>query len=413
MASVPKAMLAPPDRLARDDVRPSQLTARAPRADEGPFDIVVERRPDEIARRWARTTHLATVFQTESWLWAWYATIGRTVGEPVLLSATDRRSGELATMLPLVRRTAGRLRIVEFADHGVSDSNAPVLGPAAPTNAADAQAMWKAMRKALSGADVVRFTKMPPEIEGRANPLTLLPSARRASLTGNILAIDGSWDDYLASLKGMLRKQLRKTWRVFTEHEGATFRRIEDPDEAVCVLAELARQQGARLRTQGEPYRLDEPEFAAFYRSLVAEGVADGSVILTALMHNDEVVAALLGLARGSTYVMVRISAGAEKWGSCSPGRLVIVRTMQMLHAEGFRTFDFSVGDYPYKRRLGARSQPLFDLTAALAPRGLPLLAYDRTKHFVRQRPALRALARRIVKQPRRVAGTAADDDRA
>lgn len=401
-------MLAPPDRIARDDVRASRPAARA---GDARFDIVVERRPDEIARRWARAASSATVFQTESWLWSWYATIGRAVGEPLLLSVIDR-SGELAAMLPLVRRTAGRLRIVEFADHDVSDSNAPVLGPAAPANAADAAAMWEAVRKELD-ADVVRFTKMPPEIGGRANPLTLLPAARLASLTGNVLTIDGSWEDYLASLKGMLRKQLRKTWRVFGERDGTTFRRIDDPDEAVRVLAELTRQQGARLRAQGEPYRLDEPEFAAFYRSLVADGVADGSVVLTALMHDDDVVAALLGLASGNTYVMVRISAANGQWSSCSPGRLVIVQTMQMLHAEGFRVFDFSVGDYPYKRRLGARSQPLFDLTAALTPRGLPLLAYDQAKHFVRQHPALLTLARRIVRPRVHVPPMTADDDRA
>jgi CelD/BcsL family acetyltransferase involved in cellulose biosynthesis len=340
---------------------------------------------------------------------AWYATVGRAAGEPLLLGVTDS-SGQMAAMLPLVRRKVGPLRVVEFADHGVSDGNAPVLGPAAPANAEDAKIMWQAVREALD-ADLVRFTKMPPEIESRVNPLTVLPSVRLASLTGNMLAIEGSWDDYLASLKGMLRKQLRKSWRMFSENEGATFRRIDDPDEAVKVLDSLARQQSARLRAQGEPYRLDEPEFAAFYRNLVAEGVADGSVVLTALMCQGEVIAALLGLARGDTYVMVRISAANGRWSSCSPGRLVIMQTMQMLHAEGFRQFDFSVGDYPYKRRLGARSQPLFDLTEALTWRGLPLLILDRTKQFVRQHPALLALVRRIAKR-KRTARAIADYDR-
>src|SRR5437588_3876742 len=403
-----KPMLATPNRTARDNMRASQPIASTRYVSDASFEIAVDCRPDELVRRWSRTPSQATVFQSESFLWAWYATIGPTVGEALLLSAIDRRTGELAAMLPLVQRAAGRLRIVEFADHCVSDSNAPVLGPAAPSSATEALAMWEAAREVLD-ADLVRFSKMPPEIEGRINPLTLLPSARLAALTGNVLTIDGSWDDYLASLKGMLRKQLRKSWRIFSENDGATFRRIEDPDEAITVFAELARQQGARLRAQGQPYRLDDPEFAAFYRDLVAEGVADGSVVLTVLMQHDDIVATLLGLARGSTYVMVRISAANGRWASCSPGRLVIVQTMQMLHAEGFRVFDFSVGDYPYKRRLGACSQPLFDLTEALTWRGLPLLAYDRAKYFLRQHPALHALARRIGKR-NRVAETAADE---
>src|SRR5947207_3082747 len=138
-----KTMLASSERLAHDDARSSQPCPRA-RLGGARFDVAVDHGPDEFARRWARTASQATVFQTEAWLWAWYATIGPAVGEPLLLSAIDHR-GELAAMLPLVRRTAGRLRIAEFADYCVSDSNAPVLGPAAPTNAADAIGMWAAV----------------------------------------------------------------------------------------------------------------------------------------------------------------------------------------------------------------------------------------------------------------------------
>lgn len=399
-------MLAAYDRLARNGTVP----AIAARATPSRFEIIVERREDDIAQRVANArTAAATAFQNEGWLRTWYATIGRTVGTPLLVTALDRRSGELAAMLPLVLRTDGRLRIVEFADEGVSDANAPILGPAAPQSAVDAQAMWDAMRAALTGTDLVRFTKMPREIEDRVNPLTLLITARSSWLNRNLVAIAGSWEDYLGALKGALRKQLRKSWRLFAQHDGATFRRIDDPDEALSLLATLERQQSARMLAQGQPYRLDEPAFSAFYRTVTAEGVADGSVILTTLMHQDQVVAALLGLARGDTYVMVRISADAGRWANCSPGRLVIVKTMESLHAEGYRLFDFSVGDYPYKRRLGARGEPLFELTAALTPRGLPLLAYDRAKQIVRRYPAIRALARKItLKRP----AAAASDDR-
>src|SRR4051794_5460962 len=106
-----KAMLAPSDRLARADARPAQSIARASQEGDATYDVVVDRHPHELAPRWARTASQATVFQTESWLWAWYATIGCSVGEPLLLSAIDRRSGEPAAMLPLVRRTTGNLRI--------------------------------------------------------------------------------------------------------------------------------------------------------------------------------------------------------------------------------------------------------------------------------------------------------------
>jgi CelD/BcsL family acetyltransferase involved in cellulose biosynthesis len=382
----------PAHRTLPDHARPG-LSGRSGQR----FDVSVARDVGEVVPMLRETPHAATVFQTEQWITAWYATIGRTVGEPRIVTVFDRN--QLVAMFPLVRRRERGVRIIEFADQGVSDSNAPLLGPAAPTTATDAKLMWDAVRRALD-ADVVSFRRMPPQIEGRPNPLALLPATQLSGHPGNVLIIDGSHADYLGSLKGMLRKQLRKTWRLFSANEGAAFRRVEDPDEALRVLAELDRQQGERLRAQAQPYRLDQPAWAAFYQAVTAGGVADGTTILTMLTHGDEIVAALLGLARNDTYVMVRIASGADRWAHCSPGRLVISKTIETLQADGFRVFDFSFGEYPYKRWLGARREPLYDLTVALTPLGLPLAAFDRVKHLVRQYPALHALVRRL-REPR------------
>ena len=69
-------------------------------------------------------------------------------------------------MLPLFAHRSGPLRVVRFADAGVSDYNAPVLGPDAPVDPAGAKALWKAIQTALGDADLVNFTKMPTEVEG-------------------------------------------------------------------------------------------------------------------------------------------------------------------------------------------------------------------------------------------------------
>ncbi|MGO4781233.1 GNAT family N-acetyltransferase, partial [Lysobacter sp. 2RAB21] len=67
-------------------------------------------------------------------------------------------------------------------------------------------------------------------------------------------------------------------------------------------------------------------------------------MILTALTAGEEVVAALLGLRRNNEYAMIRIGNAAGEWRNCSPGRLVIERTMAALHAQGVRQFEFSRG---------------------------------------------------------------------
>jgi len=90
---------------------------------------------------------------------------------------------------------------------------------------------------------------------------------------------------------------------------------------------------GSRAREcsiSGLNFVLNEDTCAAFYRNLVGEDLRSGYAVLSAV--GDEVVATLLGIRRGSRYVMVRISNAGEKWSNCSPGRLIIERTTAALH---------------------------------------------------------------------------------
>jgi CelD/BcsL family acetyltransferase involved in cellulose biosynthesis len=62
--------------------------------------------------------------------------------------------------------------------------------------------------------------------------------------------------------------------------------------------------------------------------------------------------------------------------------------------AEGYRLFDFALGDHSYKRRCGARQRPLLELRQSLSLRGVPRLGLEQARGFVRARPRL-ALATR------------------
>jgi len=279
----------------------------------------------------------------------------------------------------------------------VSDYNCPILGPASPSSFVESRALWVAIRSVLPPADLLRFTKMPAEVAGRPNPLALLSSSRASRLNSNILAIDSGWAEYLKSLERKFRKELGRSWRVFANHPGAVFKRIEDPAEATRVIEALEQQQLAHLQERGKLHVLDNPHHAKFYRSLTAGGLANGNVILTALLCGDDVVAALLGVTREETYVMVRISRSTGNyWSNCSPGRLLIVKTMEMLRAQGYQKFDFSIGDYPYKRRLGVQPRPLVDLLVARSALGVPVLALEYVKHLVRRSNTARLISQRF-----------------
>ena len=90
----------------------------------------------------------ALPFQRRPWLAAWASTIGRGP-ELDLLPVTVRDSaGAPIAGIPLVRERRG-LRRIGFADGGLVDYNAPILGRNVPQDRDGAARLWAALRHVL------------------------------------------------------------------------------------------------------------------------------------------------------------------------------------------------------------------------------------------------------------------------
>ncbi len=357
---------------------------------------------DWSAADWPWRPGLSTPFQRSEWLTAFYEALAQHEPDmlPLIVRVTDA-DGMLAYSLPLLCRSVGALQVMEFCDLNMTDFNAPLLGPAAPRTAADAAAAWKAVKRALPSCDVVRFTKMPPMIGTRPNPLCLPGGLLPAAANGNLLVTGESWADYHFSLERTVRKELERNWRVFSRAPAAHLATITDPAEALALLVQMEDLQRVRMRGLGQFYGLDEPVTADFYRRLIADGLKTGYAVLTVLRDGSEMVAGLLGVHDGETYVMIRlVHRGDGNWSKISAGRLLVHKTLEWLHGEGCRKFDFSVGNYPYKRRFNPVRMPMFDRVEALSARGVPMMLKARAAGWLRRHPHLRERVRLMMGKP-------------
>ena len=169
------------------------------------------------------------------------------------------------------------MRTIEFADLGVTDYNAPILGPAAPSYRTRALPLCgDRFCEALPECDLIHFRKMPVSIDGRPNPLALLRGVYPSSCPGFSISMPDDWETYLRSLAKKFRKELGRSLRLF-EAEGATrFCRIDDAGQAERVLKVMSEQQRNRLEEKGYDYAFDERSYNRFYASLVAGGLEDG-----------------------------------------------------------------------------------------------------------------------------------------
>jgi len=337
-----------------------------------------------------------TIFQHGHWLSAWYDAF-RAVS-PLIAVVSDAATGREIAVVPLIRRVQRGIRIVEFADLGLTDYNAPILGCAAPSDATQARALCRALlaglRRLPEGADLLRMQKMPANIGGKPNPLVSLGRIGSCSLNSNLIVTGDDFDTYQASIK---RMQLSRSWRVFNRHPGAEFRMIANVDDALTILDTMDAQQHERMKQLGLKFVLNDDCHARFYRDIVSRGVVEGYAIVSALMCDDELVATTLGIRQGTNFSLLRTSNAGKPWSRCSPGLLVVERTMAALHKQGVRKFDLSIGNYDYKRRFGAARFPLTDVSIALSWRGMPYVLRDRAAQQLRRQPWLAERVGRVL----------------
>ncbi len=365
----------------------------------------------ELARDWhdnvgavAARALAASPFQKPVWLAQWYATLGRRRDvQPIIAIVRERSSGDPVALFPLVGHAAGNRRIVQFADLGITDYNAPLLFAGAPTTRAGAVAMLQALTDALEReGDLLRLIKMPAMIGSMTNPLALLPSAETSPLGSNLVRIDGSWESYHRSLDGKVRRELERSWRLFVrDGVDARFVRASDPGEAKRILAQLSGLQRERITSLGKPYVLDEEGCHDFYERLIEQGLGSGYTVVTALISGEfDVVAGLLSVSDGRSLAMLRLGQAGGAWARCSPGRLLFDRTMHAMHAAGLTEFDFTIGDYAYKETFRVERTPLVDVIRPLTLRGRATFGFERagmrTREHLRSMPFLYEALKRI-----------------
>ena len=122
----------------------------------------------EFVRNWTLAAALwdnrgdGTNFQHSYWLDAWYRAFDSV--DPLIAIISDIVTQRHVALVPLICRKHHSVRLVEFADLGVSDYNAPILACGAPRDPASMRDMGRALLAALRGLpdrpDLIRLKKI-------------------------------------------------------------------------------------------------------------------------------------------------------------------------------------------------------------------------------------------------------------
>ena len=352
-----------------------------------------------VERDWRAFEQVAdgTVFQSFDWVSLWQQHIGRRVGvRPVVVTGRDSH-GQLLFLLPLSIEHGALARRLTFLGAALCDYNGPLLAPdfGARIDAARFRDVWSEILGRLQshpdyGFDVVHFDKMQRTVGPQPNPffgLGVIAHANGAYLT----KLGTDWESFYADKRSSAtRRRDRTKRRKLGEFGEVKFVTAEGASELSATLETLMDQKSKSFAAMGVTNIFALPGYSDFYHALSR---MQGFVHVSRLDVGNEAAAANLGLIfRGSYYHLLASYNGGElsKFG---PGAAHLHDLLRYAMQRSCQAFDFTIGDERYKQEWSDGHIVLFDHISPASVRGTvaaaKLYAIGRTKHFIKQNPAL------------------------
>ena len=349
-----------------------------------------------VADRWRafEQTADATVFQTYEWLAAWQRHIGEREGaRPVVVVGTVA-NGETLFIMPLAVVPRAYGRVLTFLGSELGDYNAPLLAPDFARQVSDAPALMRRVFAAVRAHvhyDVIAFERLPETVGSQPNPLVALPVMLHPS-GAYMTPLGDDWETFYAEKRSSSTRQRDRAKRKKLAKFGEV--RIVHPandKDIVATLDTLMAQKGRAFARMGVADIFLRPGYGEFYRAVATEPATRDLVHVSSLQVGDEMAAVNLGLTFRDRYYYILASYGDGELSRFGPGAAHLRDLMQYAIGRGFRVFDFTVGDEPYKREWCGESL-LYDYVAGAGVRGTMIAAALR---------AMRSLKRTIKRNPR------------
>jgi CelD/BcsL family acetyltransferase involved in cellulose biosynthesis len=343
-----------------------------------------------------------TAFQTFDWLSAWQRHIGAREGViPAIVVGRHRQ--QILFILPLALQPGILRRVVWLGDF-LNNSNAPLLARNFSEVISPTQflLLWRQVVRILRSElrhDLIDLSKLPETVGTQANPLLALQVTPHANDT-YLTHLSGTWDEFYAAKRSSSWRKTdakkRRRLAKFGEVEFATPDKAGDIEQTLDALIEQKKSLYASL---GVGNLFDRPGYRDFFLDLASNPLCRGLVHVSSVKVGSMIVAASFGLMFHGNYDYVLAGYCGGELEACSPGTIHLQELMRYFLERGFKTFDFNLGDAPYKREWCDLELKLYDYVAPATAQGWSIAFVARQaralKRFAKRSPSIWPVVRR------------------
>lgn len=318
--------------------------------------------------------------------------------------------GEAVVLLPLHRKRVHGLPVLTWFPGANAGCYAPIadydrlaaLGPEGR------RLLWAAVKKELSGADLVYLRSIPVEVGGHSGLFDEL---------GLSLAVETLYRAQFSSWEDCDRLQRSKSRRKHDRQQGdrlsamgdVGFEELRNGADIDSAIQTMFAQRSARFKAMGirDPFVHDR--LIGFYRDMARAG-SGVDVRLHILRLNGEIVAVRYNVVHGTRmFCLISSMSDDADIQNGSPGKQCLLRVMQTVFEQGMDVFDMGSGFTDEKRHWCNVQVPMRQHYIGLTPQGALIVrghqAFQKARAAIKANPQLKAAARNMRQVYDRVTG--------
>jgi len=345
-------------------------------------------------QKFEEESHL-TPFQSYNWLLNWHKTVGSTLHniDLCIVCCFNRSSVEL--ILPMGINALGNIRKLEWLGGIHSDYMMPIVRKKSEIFA-DFESIWLEILNALPPFDVLHLTKQIPRIGNQDNPFTNL--GRSKFITNSYQAIlNGDWEEYQDKhiSKKVLNDSKRQRKRL-SKLGKLEFIISKNEENRKKFTKEMFLQKRRRYQEMDVLDVLEIPEHQNLYKNMPTDLGFTGQIHCSVLVLNNKVIASHWGILSKNTFYYLMPSYAGGEWSKYSAGKLLLEDLMAWCCENNISTFDFTLGDEPYKEIWTNKSFPLSEVMKSYTFRGYFYLIIYQCRSFLSRIPFLGNLLKSV-----------------
>jgi CelD/BcsL family acetyltransferase involved in cellulose biosynthesis len=281
----------------------------------------------------------ASPFSRPGWIEPWLVAFGS--GTPLVLAV--RRQGRLAAVMPLQAR-AGALT-------SPTNWQTPMFGPVAESSEAASELALGLLSRIRRRADLWFLDARDP---GYAESAEAARQAGFGLIVRTIarspyVAVEGSFDEYMAGLNRKFRKDIGRRWRRL-EDQGEVQVAYEDGTERLDeLLTDGFRLEGSGWKAEAGTAIASVPARERFYRDVARWAAERGWLRLAFLRLDGRAIAFDFCIETGGVAYVIKGGFDVDA-RSLGPGVLLTHHELQRAYELGFSSYELLGQADDYKR---------------------------------------------------------------